>query len=68
VRRHPSRRLQAARFSHSTNGVKLTSLGPALPMNSARLFLRGYRYGLFNYAMQALGGTVTVARFDLTTP
>jgi hypothetical protein len=25
-------------------------------------------YGLFNYAMQALGGAVTVERFDLTTP
>jgi len=28
----------------------------------------GYRYGIFNYATQSLGGTVTVSRFDLTTP
>jgi hypothetical protein len=28
----------------------------------------GYRFGIFNYATQALGGAVTVERFDLTTP
>jgi hypothetical protein len=28
----------------------------------------GYRFGIFNYATQALGGTVTVNRFDLTAP
>jgi len=25
-------------------------------------------YGIFNHATQALGGAVTVRRFDLTTP
>ncbi len=28
----------------------------------------GYRFGIFNYATQALGGAVTVRSFDLTTP
>ena len=28
----------------------------------------GYRYAIFNHATQSLGGTVTVRRFDLTTP
>ena len=28
----------------------------------------GYRFAMFNYATQALGGAVTVRRFDLTTP
>ena len=28
----------------------------------------GYRFAIFNYATQALGGAVTVKRFDLTTP
>ncbi len=28
----------------------------------------GYRFGIFNYATTALGGAVTVRRFDLTTP
>jgi hypothetical protein len=28
----------------------------------------GYRFGIFNYATQALGGAATVRRFDLTTP
>jgi hypothetical protein len=29
-------------------------------------FFMGHRFGIFNYATQALGGTVTVRRFDLT--
>jgi hypothetical protein len=28
----------------------------------------GYRYGIFNYATQSLGGAVTVNRFEMTTP
>ena len=28
----------------------------------------GYRFAIFNYATAALGGAVTVRRFDLTTP
>jgi hypothetical protein len=31
-------------------------------------FFMGYRYAMFNYATQALGGAVTVRRFELTTP
>ena len=31
-------------------------------------FFMGYRFGIFNYATQALGGAVTVRSFDLTTP
>ena len=57
-----------ARFSYSTNGVNFTSLGPAFTLNNAWQFFMGYRFGIFNYATQALGGAVTVRRFDLTTP
>ncbi|WP_371778008.1 family 43 glycosylhydrolase [Streptosporangium subroseum] len=57
-----------ARFSYSTDGVNFTTLGPAFTLNNAWQFFMGYRFGIFNYATQALGGAVTVRRFDLTTP
>ncbi|MFC0111707.1 RICIN domain-containing protein [Kibdelosporangium aridum] len=57
-----------ARFSYSTDGVTFTALGPAFTLNNTWQFFMGYRYGIFNHATQALGGTVTVRRFDLTTP
>ena len=57
-----------ARFSYSTDGSTFTSLGPAFTLNNAWQFFMGYRFGIFNYATQALGGAVTVRRFDLTTP
>ena len=49
-----------ARFSYSTDGTNFTSLGPALTLNNAWQFFMGYRFGIFNYATQALGGAVTV--------
>ncbi|WP_228011206.1 RICIN domain-containing protein [Nonomuraea phyllanthi] len=57
-----------ARFSYSTDGSTFVSLGPAFTLNNAWQFFMGYRYGIFNYATQSLGGAVTVRRFDLTTP
>ncbi|TDC61528.1 hypothetical protein E1258_11225 [Micromonospora sp. KC207] len=57
-----------ARFSYSTDGVNFTVLGPAFTLNSDWQFFMGYRFGIFNYATQALGGAVTVRRFDIATP
>jgi beta-xylosidase len=57
-----------ARFSYSTDGTTFTSLGNALTLNNTWQFFMGYRFGIFNYATQSLGGAVTVRRFDLTTP
>jgi hypothetical protein len=57
-----------ATFSYSTDGVTFTPLGPAFTLNNAWQFFMGYRYAMFNYAAQALGGAVTVKRFDLSTP
>ncbi|MEE6309499.1 family 43 glycosylhydrolase [Plantactinospora veratri] len=57
-----------ARFSYSTDGSTFTSLGPAFTLNNAWQFFMGYRFGIFNHATQALGGSVTVRRFDITTP
>ncbi|MEV0238260.1 RICIN domain-containing protein [Nonomuraea sp. NPDC050786] len=57
-----------ARFSYSTDGSNFVSLGPAFTLNNAWQFFMGYRFGIFNYATQSLGGAVTVRSFDLTTP
>jgi beta-xylosidase len=59
---------RTATFSYSTNGSTFTTLGPAFTLNNDWQFFMGYRFGLFNYATQALGGSVTVSRFDLTAP
>jgi beta-xylosidase len=59
---------RTATFSYSTNGTTFVPLGPAFTLNNSWEFFMGYRFGLFNYATQALGGAVTVRSFDLTTP
>ncbi|MGW5746754.1 family 43 glycosylhydrolase [Amycolatopsis sp. NPDC003861] len=57
-----------ARFSYSTDGVNFTPLGTAFTLNNAWQFFMGYRFAVFNHATQALGGSVTLQRFDLTAP
>jgi beta-xylosidase len=57
-----------ATFSYSTDGSNFTPLGPAFTLNNAWQFYPGYRYAMFNYATQALGGAVTVKRFEMTAP
>ncbi|MEU3644623.1 family 43 glycosylhydrolase [Lentzea sp. NPDC034063] len=56
------------RFSYSTDGVNFTSLGSGFTLKNDWQFFMGYRFGIFNHATQALGGAVTVQRFELTTP
>ncbi|MFI6740419.1 hypothetical protein ACIBI9_46490 [Nonomuraea sp. NPDC050451] len=56
------------RFSYSTDGVTFTSLGSGFALNNAWQFFMGYRFAVFNYATQALGGAVSVKRFELATP
>ncbi|MGP3966743.1 glycoside hydrolase family 43 protein [Streptomyces sp. 6N223] len=56
------------RFSYSTDGTTFTALGPDFSMHNDWPFFMGYRYAIFNHATQALGGSVTVARFELATP
>ncbi|MEU4684794.1 glycoside hydrolase family 43 protein [Streptomyces xinghaiensis] len=55
-------------FSYSTDGATFTRLGPAFTMGNDWRFFMGYRYAIFNYATRALGGSVRVPRFDLSTP
>jgi beta-xylosidase len=59
---------RTATFSYSTNGTTFTPLGPAFALNNNWQFFMGYRFGLFNYATRALGGSVTVSRFAVDTP
>ncbi|WP_437299728.1 glycoside hydrolase family 43 protein [Sorangium sp. So ce426] len=57
-----------ARFSYSTDGARFTSLGNTLGMNKNWQYFLGYRFGIFNYATQSLGGSVKVASFEVTKP
>jgi beta-xylosidase len=57
-----------ARFFYSTDGTQFTPLGNTLTMNKDWQYFLGYRFGIFNYATQALGGAVTVNAFELTKP
>ena len=43
-------------FSYSTDGVTFKSIGPSFVLNNEWMFFMGYRYGIFNYATQSLGG------------
>ena len=57
-----------ARFSYSTDGVNFAPLGPGFTLKNEWQFFMGYRFGIFNHATQALGGAVSVSRFELSTP
>lgn len=52
-------------FSYSTDGKKFTPLGPPFVLNANWPFFMGYRFGIFNYATQTLGGSVTIPSFTL---
>jgi len=57
-----------ARFSYSTDGAQFSSLGNSLTLNRDWQYFLGYRFGIFNFATEALGGSVNVASFDVSTP
>ena len=50
-------------FYYSFDGVAFTQLGPSYTMTSGWEFFLGYRYGVFNFATKALGGSVGVVEF-----
>jgi beta-xylosidase len=52
-----------AHFFYSLDGSTFIELGDAYTLTTDYLFFMGYRYGVFNYATQALGGSVDVLRF-----
>ena len=57
-----------AKFSYSTNGSEFQALGNTLTLNKNWQFFLGYRFGIFNYATQALGGSVKIASFKTQAP
>ena len=52
-------------FSWSTDGKTFKQLGTPYAMNTTYYFFIGYRFGIFNFAEEKLGGSVTVKSFDL---
>ncbi|KAJ7302730.1 glycosyl hydrolase [Mycena albidolilacea] len=52
-----------ATFSYSSDGTTFTTVGPTFTMENNWMFFMGYRYGIFNYATTALGGSVHVTSF-----
>lgn len=54
-------------FWYSTDGKKYTQLGPSFSMTNTWQFFTGYRFGVFNFATEALGGQVNVKSFELKT-
>lgn len=57
-----------AKFYYSTDGSQFTQLGGTFTMKREWQFFTGYRFGIFNYATQSLGGSVKVSSFSLVTP
>jgi beta-xylosidase len=55
-------------FSYSTDGATFKPIGASFVLNNEWMFFMGYRYGIFNYATQSLGGVVSVSSFTMTSP
>jgi beta-xylosidase len=55
-------------FSYSTDGTTFTPIGPPFVLGNAWQFFMGYRFAIFNFATQALGGVVDVSSFEMTAP
>ena len=59
---------RTVKFFYSTDGTSFTQLGPGYSLDNSWQFFMGYRYGIFNFATKAAGGSVTVKSFTLTSP
>lgn len=64
---HPGGR-RTAEFSYSTDGRTVRPIGRPFVLNNHWQLFVGYRYAIFNYATQSLGGEVSVSSFTMTTP
>ncbi|RDL33228.1 Uncharacterized protein BP5553_08667 [Venustampulla echinocandica] len=54
-----------ASFEYSTDGSTFTALGGNYTLNTDWSLFMGYRWGIFNYATKALGGSIGVSSFTL---
>jgi beta-xylosidase len=55
---------KAANFFYSTDGSSFTQLGPSYTTWTNWAYFMGYRFGIFNYATKALGGSIAVSSFN----
>lgn len=55
-----------AHFFYSTDGSAFHEIGKPLVLNDAWPFFMGYRFAIFNYATESLGGEVVVSRFGIS--
>jgi len=53
-----------AKFAYSTDGSNFTQLGTPFVMNAGYQYFTGYRFGIFNFATKALGGSIKVLSFE----
>ncbi|KAF8459189.1 glycosyl hydrolase [Kalaharituber pfeilii] len=53
-------------FAYSMDGTTFTSFGSAYTMNTNWQYFIGYRWGIFNHATTALGGSIKVSSFTQT--
>ncbi|KAF7548777.1 hypothetical protein G7Z17_g6827 [Cylindrodendrum hubeiense] len=51
-------------FSYSADGVTFTPMGSEFNLSSGWEFFPGYRWAIYNYATQALGGSILVTEFS----
>jgi uncharacterized repeat protein (TIGR02543 family) len=56
------------RFSYSTDGTTFTPIGNQFNMHNGWQFFMGYRFAVFNFATQSLGGSVSVSSFEVAVP
>jgi beta-xylosidase len=54
---------KTAQYSYSLDGQRFTSLGPAAQLSDGWQIFMGYRFGIFNFATKALGGSIFVSEF-----
>jgi beta-xylosidase len=54
-----------ANFSYSTDGTNFEPFGEPLVLDNDWPYFMGYRYAIFNYATQALGGSVSIPWFEV---
>ena len=52
-------------FYYSFDGEQFAQLGTGYEMNTTYYFFMGYRFGIFNFATEELGGSITVKSFDM---
>lgn len=56
---------QQGTFQYSTDGKTFANLGNAVTIINDKIFFMGWRYGVFNFATKARGGSVTLRSFTI---